>query len=808
RPVPLAHPTHVQAIADAPFGGVLALSAAGLLHATPQAVRRLPVQFPFRLEAQVALHKGRGNAVFVSTGDAVLRLDAASPSLIHQSFVAQLPAVRSMFEDAAGTLWMLSWNNGLASHRNGALRSFPLPSSPSLRWYTMTPSGDDILWIGSNEGLHAFSRSKGEFLGHAPLGGATSIFFICEDASGILWLATRSGLLSVSASPMLDWMRGRSHQPPVRHFGAANGLPSLNFGLATSSPGWQDPDGAISLASLRGVVRFHPAQIQSLAPVVRIALEQLLVNGNSWDLHRPIQFPSGSNTVEFLYSALDLHHPNTRMYRYRLDGLDRDWILAGNRKVARYTNLAPGTYRFLVQSSLAGEQWSGPTFSADIDVTPLFYQTWLFRAAAIIFAIVAILGSILYHNRSLLESNRSLESRVSARTAELSQAKETAETAARAKSEFLATMSHEIRTPMTGVLGMASLLQSTRLDTEQREMVETIRLSGEALLSVVNDILDYSKIEAGKLRLEPTCVRMPELLQASVRMIASQAHDKGLGLYLQIDPQTPDYAWVDPMRLRQILLNLLGNAVKFTLEGAVDLHVSVRHKNSRAWWHFEVADTGIGIPSERVPHLFQRFMQVDSSSTRRFGGTGLGLAISRHIAQSMGGEIQVESEVGAGSKFTVILPLPAPPHEVDQPSRRHSVPHVIGLKILIAEDSPINQLLTRRMLEREGCAVTVARNGIEAVECVSRQHFDLVFMDMQMPEMDGIDATRRIRALPGNTASTPIVGLTANALDSDRIRCLDAGMNDYLSKPFFPEQLRAMLSRWCPPKAKSQSAGL
>jgi len=337
--------------------------------------------------------------------------------------------------------------------------------------------------------------------------------------------------------------------------------------------------------------------------------------------------------------------------------------------------------------------------------------------------------------------------------------------------------------------------------------VETVRLSGEALLSVVNDILDYSKIDAGKLRLEPTCVRMTELLQASVRMIAQQAQAKGLGLYLQIDPETPGHAWADPMRLRQILLNLLGNAVKFTLEGAIDLRVFVRHKNNRALWHFEVADTGIGIPAERIPQLFQRFMQVDSSSTRRFGGTGLGLAISRHIAEAMGGEIQVESEVGVGSKFTVILPLPAPPHEIDEPSHRKAATHVRGLRILIAEDCAINQLLTRRMLEREGCIVSVAPNGSEAVKRLSAEPFDLVFMDMQMPEMDGIEATRRIRTLDGPAAGIPIVGLTANALDSDRARCLEAGMNDYLSKPFFPEQLRAMLARWCPPKARSHSAG-
>ncbi len=803
--VPSAVRTQVQAIADAPFGGILALSREGMLHATRQGVQRLPVSIPLRLELQVAMLNGRGNTVYVSTGEAVVKMDAPSPSRLSKTTIARIPSVRSMHEDAAGRLWMLSWNAGLAVVEQGAVQMLDAGRGEAVRWYTMLPAGDDVLWLGSNEGLHTFSRRRRKFLGHKKLPGMPSILYLTEDPSGTLWMATRNGLRSAQEEELQRWMEG-GPEPAVRSYGAANGLPSLNFGLGTSSTGWLDRDGTLWLASIKGVVRFHPTGLQPQPGGVRIGLDQLLVNGESWDLQQAISFPAGSNTVEFLYSALDLRDPNARQYRYRMEGMDKEWIAAGSRRVARYTNLSPGRYRFLVQTAAMGGPWGGPTLSVEFTVTPHFYETWPFRATAIGLASGIVFLLIHFHNRSLLESNRTLESRVSARTAELSLAKETAETAARAKSEFLATMSHEIRTPMTGVLGMVSLLQSTRLDIEQREMVETIRLSGEALLSVVNDILDYSKIEAGKLRLEPTCVRMPELLQAAVRMMTPEANGKGLGLYLQIDSGTPDYAWVDPMRLRQILLNLLGNAIKFTLEGAVDLRVSVRQKNNRTWWHFEVADTGIGIPAERIPQLFQRFMQVDSSSTRRFGGTGLGLAISRHIAQAMGGEIRVESEVGVGSTFTVMLPLPAPPHEVNEPSHNKAAAHARGLRVLIVEDCAINQLLTRRMLEREGCVVAVAPNGLEAVQRAAEEEFDLVFMDMQMPEMDGIQATRHIRQSGGPGSAVPIIGLTANAMDTDRMRCLEAGMNDYLSKPFFPEQLRAMLARWGPQRAQSASA--
>jgi signal transduction histidine kinase/ligand-binding sensor domain-containing protein/CheY-like chemotaxis protein/HPt (histidine-containing phosphotransfer) domain-containing protein len=758
----------------------------------------------------IGTHEGGANVLDPATG-LVRQLPFASSA----PGAVSAASVTAVAEDANGNFWIGTDGGGLDLARpDGAvIKVFRHDAKDSASLPSNTVNALDIdvegrVWIGTDSGglvqavgaaaapdsirFQAMSREEGL--------SSDTIYGVLSDAKGRLWLSGNAGLMRVDPD---------THA--VKTYHREQGLQGEEFG---SNAYLRLRDGRLCFGGLGGFNIFDPTRLTDGALAPRVALTRLEVLGVPvssatpyWLLDR-IVVDYRASIVSLDFSALDFTSPKRNRLAYRVAGLSDRWIDLGTQRRVTLTNLDAGDHLFEVRAANADSVWSDPPLRLTVHRNPAPWRSpWAYAVYALI-VILFIVHRVRMHRakiRRIVAAQKRLESEVALRTRELVESNRQLAEAAQAKSNFLARMSHELRTPMNGVVGMTELLTRTALSSTQARLTQTIRSSAQVLLQIVNDLLDLSKIQAGKVEFESLPLDLVRLLEECTTLFAGAAEAKGVELIVCPPRGECRELAGDPLRIRQIVMNLVGNAVKFTMQGEVVVKADVDTvEPARSTLRISVADTGVGMDAATIAKIFEPFTQADESTTRRFGGTGLGLAICRELAELMGGSVTVESRPNVGSTFHVTLPVqvlalgaaagrePAAANPATHPAPD---PAIVGGHVLLVEDEPVNAAVAQGYLSELGCTYAWVENGPEAIARSASEKFDLIMMDLNMPTMDGFATTRLIRQREGNR-HVPIIALTAHDAKNYRASCLDAGMNDLLSKPYTLDQCAQLLRRW------------
>lgn len=735
--------------------------------------------------------------LWATSNRGVRKLSGGRIEVIRKGDGLPTDVTRSLLVDRSGRLWVAT-AKGLVLRQHGAIRTFTVRDglgSDSIR--SVAEGAGGTIWVATQGG--GLSRFDGaSFRTYTTRHGLPDddVYAVFDDGADRLWATSALGVWRMRTDSFRRVDQGLDTQIPVKVFSRPDGM------LSASCVGGIQPaallrGGELWVPTLLGVSVFD---VRRREPEVAPApvLYEILGRRVRLSAEGRVQTGPGASDIQFTYGAVHLGAPESVRFRYRLEGFDRDWTEAGDRRHAFYTQVPAGTYRFRV-CARSGDQADDPgCVDQLVTVAPHWHERGVVRAGFALLLAAAAFGVFRWRVRAARARQVELARLVEQRTGELQHAKEAAESAVRAKSEFLAAMSHEIRTLLNGIIGVADLLASGHAssDADRAEMLATIRTSGESLRAVITDILEYSKIDAGRLEIESVAFDLRALLAGTLAMIRIQTDAKGLELLAEIAPDVPRWVQSDPSRLRQVLLNLLANAVKFTAAGSIRLRVAAEGAQVR----FVVEDTGIGLSPETLARLFKPFSQGDASTTRKFGGTGLGLAISKRIVEALSGAIWAESRSSGGARFSFSIPLPAAertPETIPPQAMRR-----LAGRVLVVDDNHVNRTVALRLLAAAGCKADAAGSGFEALHALQTASYDAVLMDCVMPGMDGYETVSRIRSLPGREAM-PIIGLSANATRADRDRALAAGMDDYLVKPIRLDRLAGALERWLPAQASA-----